>query len=296
MKPGEASKTAEYNALFRAIESSRRPRHKRLFEDSLSPGFLGRLTYAYRLSRLPLLGRLVPWYIDRKWPGVRPSAIGRTCWIDDQLRAALRDGICQVVILGVGYDCRAYRIAGIERTRVFEIDHPSTLDVKVKHLKHLLSVIPAYVTFVGVDFDRQDFAAVLRTSGFDRNIATFFIWEGVIHYLSAGAVDLTLRSIASLSAPGSRLVFTYIHRGLLDGSVHFGDLRRIPSTLTKSGETWTFGFHPDELAQYLAERGFSLVTDVDSIEYRKRYLGRSGPHPKGFEFYHAALAEVRGSP
>ena len=296
MKPGEASKTAEYNALFRAIESSRRPRHTRLFEDSLSPGFLGRLTYAYRFSRLPLLGRLVPWYIDKRWPGVRPSAIGRTRWIDDQLRAALRDGIRQVVILGVGYDCRAYRIAGIERTRVFEIDHPSTLEAKVKHLRHLLRVIPAQVTFVGVDFDRQDFATVLRTSGFDRTIATFFIWEGVIHYLSAGAVDLTLRSIASLSAPESRLVFTYIHRGLLDGSVGFGDLRRIPASLSKSGESWTFGFYPDELTPYLAERGFALVADIGSIDYRKRYLGHSGSHLQGFEFYHAALAEVRDSP
>jgi methyltransferase (TIGR00027 family) len=198
----------------------------------------------------------------------------------------------QVVILGVGYDCRAYRIAGIERTRVFEIDHPSTLDVKVKHLKHLLSLIPAYVTFVGVDFDRQDFATVLRASGFDRTIATFFIWEGVIHYLSAEAVDLTLRSIASLSAPGSRLVFTYIHRGLLDGSIGFGNLRRIPASLSKSSESWTFGFYPDELTPYLVERGFALVADIGSIEYRKRYLGRYGSHLQGFEFYHAALAEV----
>ena len=293
MKPGEASKTAEYNALFRAIESSRRPR---LFNDPLAYGFLGRLEYAYVLSCLPLLGRLVPWYIDRKWPGVRPSAIGRTCWIDDQFRAALCDGTSQVVILGAGYDCRAYRIAGIERTRVFEIDHPSTLEVKVKHLKDLLGDIPNNITFVGVDFDHQDVATALRASGFDEATPSFFIWEGVIHYLSAEAVDLTLRSIASLSAPGSRLVFTYIHRGLLDGSVSFGDLRSVPSTLTNSGESWTFGFYPDELAPYLAERGFMLVADVSSIEYRKRYLGRFGPHLKGFEFYHAALAEVRGSP
>jgi methyltransferase (TIGR00027 family) len=296
MKPGEASKTAEFNALFRAIESSRRPRSKRLFMDSLAPGFLGRLKYAYLLSRLPLVGRIMPWYIDRRWPGVRASALGRTCWIDDQLRAALRDGIRQVVILGVGYDCRAYRIAGIEKTRVFEIDHPSTLAIKIERLKHLLGSIPGNVTFVQVDFNRQDFAALLKTAGFDQAIPSFFLWEGVVHYLTAEAVDLSLRSVASLSAPGSRLVFTYIHRGLLDGSVCFGDLKMVPSTLKETGETWIFGFHPDELGKYLAERGFALVTDVGSTEYRKQYLGHSGSHLNGFEFYRAALAEVRIKP
>jgi methyltransferase (TIGR00027 family) len=292
MNPGEASRTAEFNALFRAIESSRRPRHKRLFEDSLAPGFLGRLEYAYHLSRLPLFGRLVPWYIDKKWPGVRTAHVGRTCWIDDQLRAALRDGVGQVVILGVGYDCRAYRIAGIERARVFELDHPSTLNMKVKCLKHQLGDLPTNLTFLEVDFDRQDFAALLPSSGFDRTAPSFFLCEGVVHYLTAEAVDLTVRSIASLSAPGSRLVFTYIHRGLFDGSVSFGDLKSVPSTLKESGEKWTFGFHPDELAHYLAERGFTLITDIGSVDYRMRYMGASGPHLKGFEFYRVALAEV----
>ena len=111
-----------------------------------------------------------------------------------------------------------------------------------------------------------------------------------MHYLTPEAVDSTLRLIASLSAPGSSLAFTYIHRGLLDGTERFGDMRRIPGTLRRASETWTFGLRPEELEGYLAGRGFSLVTDVSSIEYRKRYMGPSGRHLKGFEFYHAALA------
>lgn len=295
MKLGEASRTAEFNALFRAIESSRRPRRKRLFEDPLAPGFLSKLQWAYWISRIPFVGRIIPLIIDGNWPGVRASAIARTCWIDEQLHRALRNGIMQVVILGAGYDCRAYRIPGIDRTRVFELDHPSTLAVKTTCLKSLLGVIPGNVIFVEVDFDRQDFAELLLASGFDRTVSTFFIWEGVVHYLTAQAVDMTLRSIAALSAPGSRLVFTYIHQGLLDGSVQFGDMGHVPATLRKAGESWTFGLYPEELAQYLAGRGFSLITDLGSTEFRARYLGATGRHLKGFEFYRAALAEVQGS-
>jgi methyltransferase (TIGR00027 family) len=294
VKRGEASRTAEFNALFRALELSRRPRSKRLFEDPLAKGFLGPEGYAwFLLSLVPLVGRFVPWHIDRKWPGVRPSAIGRTCWIDDQLYNALKDGINQIVILGSGYDCRAYRLRDMGKTRVYEIDHPDTLREKVRHLKRLLRFIPENVTFVEVDFASQDFTEMLNISRFDRTIPTFFLWEGVMHYLTAEAVDLTMRSIRSLSAPGSRLVFTYIHRGLLDGSVSFGEMGDVPNMLQKSGEVWTFGLYPDELSSYLSKRGFTLVVDIGSREFRAHYMGTSGRHLEGFEFYRAAIAEVK---
>ncbi len=293
MKKEEASRTAEFNALFRARESSQKTGNKRLFDDPLAHGFLEKTKWAFLLSQLPLIGRLIPLFIDWNWPGVRTSAIGRTCWIDEQLRFSLNNkNIRQVVILGAGYDSRAYRISGMSRTRVFEIDHPNTLAVKVKRLKDLLGSIPENVSFVNTDFDREDFAPLLEKYGFNRLIPTFFLWEGIMHYLTSDAVDKTLRSISSLSAPGSCLVFTYIHRGLLDGTDKFGNTGRVPSTLKKSGEIWTFGLRPEELQSFLAERGFSLVTDVGSLEYRTRYLGASGKHLKGFEFYRVALAKI----
>lgn len=295
MKGKEASRTAEFNALFRALESSRRPRRKRLFEDPLAHAFLGREGRIFlRLSHVPLIGRVVPLYIDRRWPGVRASAVGRTCWIDEQLRIALRSGIIQVVILGAGYDCRAYRLPGIECTHVFELDQPSTLAEKKKRLTFVYGALPTHVTFIEVDFNQQDLSTVLKSSGFEPTTPAFFLLEGVLHYLTAKAVDATLRSIASVAATGSQFVFTYVHQGVLDGSVRFGDMRHIPTTLQESGETWTFGFRPEELSSYLTERGFSLVTDVSSTEYRAQYMGPSGRHMKGFEFYRVALAEIIG--
>jgi methyltransferase (TIGR00027 family) len=291
MKPNEASRTAEFNALFRAIESSRRP-GKRLFEDNLAHGFLDRLNWAYHVARLPLIGNIMPLYIDLLWPGVRNSALGRTCMIDDQLRRAIRDGIQQLVILGVGYDCRAYRIKNADQMRIFEIDHPDTLKEKSGRLKKLIGSIPENVKLVAVDFDREDFASALDNSAFDRARKTFFIWEGVMHYLTGQAVDTTLRSIRSLSAPGSRLIFTYIHKGLLDGTAGFGNMGRVKKTLKKTGEEWKFGLYPEKIRGYLLDRGFTLITDTGSIEYRSQYMGNSRRILRGFEFYRLALAEV----
>src|SRR5438128_7077471 len=213
-----SGRTAEFMALFRALESVRRPPSARLFDDRFARAFLRpSLRAVVGLSRVPVAGRVVPWYIDRRWPGARSSGIARTRLIDDLVSEALRDGIGQVVILGAGFDCRAYRIAGIERCRVFEVDHPATQAVKTARLGRMLGDLPAHVVFVPLDFGQQAIDRALNASGFDRSARAVYIWEGVTNYLTEAAVDATLRHFAT-AASGSRLLFTYVHRGLLDGS------------------------------------------------------------------------------
>src|SRR2546428_12693772 len=112
MLAGTASRTAAYMALFRAIESSK-PANKRLFADPLAVVFLDRrLRLAALASRLPLIGGIVPWFIDRRWPGPRPSGVVRTRVIDDAVRGALSAGCPPLVLLRAGYDTRAYRLLG----------------------------------------------------------------------------------------------------------------------------------------------------------------------------------------
>jgi methyltransferase (TIGR00027 family) len=221
--------------------------------------------------------------------------VARTRLIDDALVAALAEGLEQVVILGAGFDCRPYRLRGIERARVFEVDHPATSAVKRARIAELLGTLPHHVVFVAVDFDRHAFIEALTTAGYAADTPSFFLWEGVTNYLTAPAVDATLVAIAA-AAMGSRLLFTYVHRGVLDGSVAFDGTAALASTLERSGEPWTFGLDPAELPGYLAARGLVLCEDLGADEYRARYLGESGPHQRGYSFYRAALAEVTGRP
>src|SRR5215831_12904979 len=109
------------------MESSR-PATTRLFHDPFASAFVGwRFRCALHLFRLPLIGAALPWsFLDGHWSGSRGTVAVRTRYIDDRLRDALAGGVEQVVILGAGFDSRAYRIPGIERTRVFELDHPAT--------------------------------------------------------------------------------------------------------------------------------------------------------------------------
>ena len=289
MQAGRASRTAEFMALFRALESVRRPAAARLFDDPFAAPLLrGPLRAVATTARLPLIHEGVCRFIDRRWPGARTSAVARTRLIDEAVAGALRDGIDQVVILGAGFDSRAYRMAGIERARVFEVDYPSTAASKRARLATLLGGLPDHVVFVGLDFDRQALLAALDAAGCDRGRRSMLVWEGVTNYLTAAAVDATLRDLATFAA-GSHLVFTYIHRGVLDGSVAFEGAEHLPETLERAGEPWTFGFDPAELPAYLATRGIALVDDVGACEYRARYLGAAG---RGYAFYRAVTARI----
>jgi methyltransferase (TIGR00027 family) len=291
MEPGRPSRTAEFMALFRALETCRRPAAARLFEDPLATGFLGPgLGLVAGAARLPPLGRFLASAIDRRWPGARSSGIARTRLIDDAVRRALAQGAEQLVLLGAGFDSRAYRLPGIEATRVFEVDHPATLGRKRTRLLRRLGRLPGHVALVPLDFGREDLTPALRAAGFRSGARSFFVWEGVTNYLSAAAVDQTLRFVGG-AAPGSGLVFTYVHRDVVAGSWSGEGLGPLSDTLRRAGEAWTFGIDPAALRGLLAARGLELLEDVGSVEYRARYLG-AGAHLRGYEFYRAAVATV----
>jgi methyltransferase (TIGR00027 family) len=287
-----SSRTAALVTLYRAIESSR-PAATRLFDDPFAPLFLEwRFRTALGLSRLPVIGAAIPWsLVDGHWAGPRGTVAVRTKYIDDCLVDALRHGAKQVVILGAGFDCRAYRIREITQSRVFEVDHPATQVTKKRRLRTLRS----YVTYVPIDFTAGALDAVMRAAGYRLDVTTFFICEGVTHYLPAETIDAAFRYVGR-SAAGSELVFTYIHRGMLDGSAQFAGADNTLATVRRAGEPYTFGFEPADLPSYLAARNLALVEDVGADTYRERYLtprGR-GAEPLS-EYQRAALAKVGAS-
>jgi len=282
------SRTAEFMALFRALESVKRPRARRLFQDPFAPLFLSpAVAAALRLARLPGLGALVPWLIDRRWPGARSSGVARTRLIDDAVAWALGNQVEQIVLLGAGFDCRALRLPNIERARVFELDQAPVIRRKVERLSRRGVASDRHVVRVALDFERDSLEQALSDADFAREQPAFFVWEGVTNYLNAEAVDRVLGYVAQ-AAPGSRILFTYVHRGAIDGSVGFVGLGRLGRTLSRVGEPWTFGIDPAHIADYLLERGLSLIEDVGAADYRARY-DQPG---RGYEFYRAALAEV----
>jgi methyltransferase (TIGR00027 family) len=106
-------------AVQRALESAR-PSSSRLFYDPFAQHFVSR---RWRLvvgaSRVGAVRRAVEMLYDRvAGPGPRASAVTRTRLIDDLVTDVLSScSICQLVILGAGFDSRAYRLPGLKEVR-----------------------------------------------------------------------------------------------------------------------------------------------------------------------------------
>jgi methyltransferase (TIGR00027 family) len=285
-----ASLTAEYMALFRAIESSRPP-DSRLFHDPFASLFIHQWRrWIYALAKHDPGRKLVEWLLDRQSPGARAAGLGRTKWIDDAVTRALETS-SQFVLLGAGFDTRAYRLAAAQRVNTFELDQPETSKTKQAILRSKTVSLPKHVQFVTIDFNKQSISDALSSAGFDAKRPTCFLWEGVTNYLSAEAVDQALRQI-SKAAAGSTLLFTYIDRRVLDHPEQFFGAEKLLSRLRSFGEPWTFGLYPDDIDQYLAARALRLTEDLSVADVWQR-AGRPAIEIHGYEFYRLASTSVQ---
>src|SRR5262249_31710497 len=122
----------------------------------------------------------------------------RTRFAEDALAAAVEKGVRQVVVLGAGLDTFAYRNPFHDRVRVFEVDHPATQAWKRRLLADAAISIPDSLAFAPVDFERATLSDGLAAAGFDHALQSFFMWLGVVPYLSQQAVWSTLSFIATL--------------------------------------------------------------------------------------------------
>lgn len=186
----------------------------------------------------------------------------RTAAIDAALRTALADGCSQLVILGAGLDARAWRLAELAGTDVFEVDHPST-QLGKREATAQLAACAASVAFVAVDFERERVGARLLEEGHDPARPTAWIWEGVTPYLHAAAIELTLTDVADRSAPGSVLLMTYAIPELvalpIPGIAAFTKL-----AFSGLGEGLFGAMTPAAAAALVRAHGFELLRDSDS--------------------------------
>ena len=296
MRSGEFSRTAEYMALFRAMESTQ-PEGQRLFNDPFAAMFVGTpLRRAVQWSAMPILGPVLGpvlrGSIDRFWPGARSSGVARTRLIDDWIGVSMANGSQQLVVLGAGFDSRAWRMPVLKDVPIFEVDQAAT---SAEKQRRAAAVVPgrSNVASVALDFDRGRLPDALAAAGFDPKRRATVVWEGVTNYLTAEAVRSVLAWVGTLGI-GSNLIFTYVHQGVLADPASFEGAARILSAVASSGEPWTFGFIPEALPPCLQAHGLRLQEDLGADDYRPRYFGPRARNMRGYAFYRAALATVVG--
>lgn len=132
----------------------------------------------------------------------------RTLWFDSRLQAALSrlKGETQVVLLGAGMDARVYRLECLKETSVFEVDFPKVIEVKTALLdaaaeaeKKLLPFQAKSVHRVAADITQKNWFDKMSTAGFDPQLSTVWILEGLLYYLPDLQAKEVLRSIPERS-------------------------------------------------------------------------------------------------
>jgi methyltransferase (TIGR00027 family) len=257
-------------ALSRAIET-RRPAADRICSDPFAEQFLD-LAYRAVLVARPLRDA-VEALIERLFAGHHYYVLVRTRYIDDFLTEHLTDGVKQLVILGAGFDSRAHRFADrLRNVSVFEVDHPATSREKQSRMARAPRAATARVTYVPVNFDRDDLGTQLHRHGYQKDVRTIFLWEGVTPYVTADGVDATLNFIRTSSGPKSTVLFDYVLRTVLDGTCALRGARNEFEKMKRTSEPFVFGIEDNGIEAFLSKRGFVAVRDVGADDLTDRYL------------------------
>lgn len=192
------------------------------------------------------------------------SNVVRHHLIDELLRSRLADDPRRrIVLLGAGFDARAFRLNGGEW---FEVDEAPIIERKNAVAPASQAANP--LTRIAIDFAHESVADTLASVATDAPMT--IVMEGVLYYLEPSAVDHTLGTLQQLF-PRHELVCdlqsdTFVRR--------WG--RPIISKIGEYGAQWRF--HPADPAQHITGLGYRLES-ATSVALRAAELQRIAMPP-----------------
>lgn len=288
-----ALSTAEAAAALRAAGAAARDELVR-GPDRLAARFVECAPRLTAMVKIPMLRRLAPRVAETLLPGSYWFEMARVKHMDGVLRKEVAAGAQQVVILGAGFDSRAYRFASrLEGIPTFEVDHPVTASVKRARVRRIFGALPPHVRYVDVDLNvNGQLQDRLPAAGYRSELRTLVIWSGVTPYIPAEGVDAVLRWLVTSAAPGSSIVFDYAYREAVEGSAFFYGAPQLRQRVAEAGEPLRFGVARGGMAAFVAGRGLQLLSDLGPEQLEQRYLVRRerlAGRPYGF----VAIAHAR---
>ncbi len=184
--------------------------------------------------------------------------MARTAFIDSIFKSACEENIPQIVILGAGYDTRAYRFKNQSKnTIVFEMDINTTQERKIEILKKNKIEIPASLVFIPINFITDNIYDALFKAGYDSSKKTLFIWEGVTYYLKKEEVENTINMIQKYSSESSIVCFDYMTEKLES---------------INPAEPFQFWTTKEKIIELLSNNQIKIDEHIESSEMTKRYL------------------------
>ena len=264
------SGTAFVVAEFRADENSR---VNPLYRDSVVSLFLSEES------------RQAAERVERNFPLAKDLVKIRTKYLDDMLVKQIRGHVRQVVILGAGLDTRAVRkpASGV---MYFEIDDPGTLQLKQdRYEQHGFDVD---VTFIPGNYVTDGLIPLLKRSGFDFDLPTYFIWEGNTMYLPLQSDKDILRQLRQ-HVNEFRVSFDYMAEAVISRTTGDLGVTKLVESFENMGAPWLTGFN--DIHSLAHELRLNVVENFKTAELRRLYHMVPSTSPI-FNFYSICTLEV----
>ena len=237
MDPDVAS-TARVTAAWRAVETARA---QRLFADPWAAALAG-ADVLTKLTSLP------PEVQDR----ASSYTIIRTRNFDDWLLSMV--GCAQIVLLGAGFDTRAFRLAWPVGTQIWELDQAQVLDAKEEILKGEQTSSGCTRHSVEADFADNAWSAALLRAAFRPDMPTAWLAEGLLPYLQPASVESLLHQVSGLSAAGSCLAADFVSADLMAARNAYVRQQTSPA----GGAMFNFGV--DDPSALLTDKGWRVTS------------------------------------
>jgi len=139
----------------------------------------------------------------------------RTRFFDDfVIDACRRLRMRQVVLAAAGLDTRAFRLGWPSGTQVYELDLPEVLDTKEDVIDKARAKPNCERCTVRVDLREATWPEALLAAGYRPERPSAWLIEGLLFYLTRGAVHGLLEKVGALAVNGSLLGLDVMNRGL----------------------------------------------------------------------------------
>ena len=166
-------------------------------------------------------------------------------------------GVSQVVLLGAGFDARVFRLQLPSTTIVWELDQPELLSLKDSILADVAPTPTPHCErrTVAVDFSQSTWPEALLAAGFQSELPTAWLAEGVVPYLEPDVAVRLIDTASKLSPLGSKLAVDVVDQAsLVSRNQYLAALERTSPSVR--GAPFRFGV--DDAAKLFVDHGWSV--------------------------------------
>lgn len=213
-------RTAQYICAARALESNY-PISERLFDDPYAAKLAGEYGFNYIKAMANALPESIP--LETRVKKLADRIAIRTAFLDKALKDCIfKEEVRQLVIMGVGGDCRAFRLDLPKDCAIYEIDFPEVIQFRTKILSSLGAKCDSKIISIGCDVTKNElWSQKLIEHGFEPKNKCVFLLEGLIMYLENEQLEELLKTISGVSCTNSFIIGDGITEDFLKNDCKF---------------------------------------------------------------------------